>query len=113
MATERKIESYQEFWPFYLGEHSRSLTRLFHVFGTGSGLLLLVIAIITQTWWLLAVAAVCGYAFAWLSHWVIERNQPATFTYPWWSFVSDFKMLLYFCTGRLEGELRRFNIASA
>ncbi|GAB5468900.1 MAG: DUF962 domain-containing protein [Rhodospirillales bacterium] len=107
----RKYERYSDFWPFYLGEHSRALTRLIHVTGTGCGLLLLVIGLVTQTWWLLPAALVCGYAFAWLSHLLVERNRPATFTYPLWSLYSDFRMFALFCGGKLDDELKRHGIA--
>lgn len=109
----RGIERYRDFWPFYLREHRRPLTRLIHVLGTGAGLLLLLVGLATASWWLLPAALVCGYAFAWISHLTVERNRPATFTYPLWSFASDLRMFLLFCAGRLETELRRHGIAPA
>ena len=106
-SMAERIATYAEFWPYYLGEHSRALTRLIHVIGTGAGLLLLVIAILTGSWWLLLAALVCGYAFAWLSHMLVEHNKPATFRYPLWSLISDFRMFALFCSGKLEAEVRR------
>ncbi len=106
-----KIKSYGDFWPFYLGEHSRGLTRLIHVAGTGVGLLLLLLSIITQSWWLLLAALVSGYGFAWISHMMVEKNRPATFTYPLWSLVSDLRMFWLFCQGKLEQEVQRHGIS--
>ncbi len=103
----KAIQSYDDFWPFYLGEHARPLTRTLHIVGTSLALVLLAVALATQTWWLLAVALVCGYAFAWVSHMAVEKNRPATFSYPLWSFVSDFRMLGYFYAGKLDEEVRR------
>jgi len=93
--------SYREFWPRYLGEHRRPRNRYLHFLGTCTGLYVLAGAVASETWWLAPVAVVCGYAFAWLAHVFVERNRPATFTHPWWSFVSDFRMLLTWLAGRL------------
>ncbi|MEO1193365.1 MAG: DUF962 domain-containing protein [Pseudomonadota bacterium] len=108
-----RIETYSEFWPFYLQEHSRALTRLIHVAGTGSGLLLLAIGVVTATWWLILAAVVCGYAFAWVSHLLVENNKPATFRYPFWSLYSDFRMFFLFLSGKLDRELKAHGIASS
>ncbi len=105
-----KAESYAEFWPLYLGEHSRPQTRLLHFLGTGLGLVLLALAISTATWWLLAAALVSGYAFAWFAHFFVERNRPATFSYPLWSLVSDFRMFFLWLIGALDRELEQHGI---
>jgi len=102
-----KITTYSDFWPFYLGEHRRPATRAIHIFGTGLGLLILLAALVTGTWWLLIAALICGYLFAWLSHAFVERNRPATFTYPLWSLFSDFRMFFLFLAGKLEGEIEK------
>lgn len=109
-APDNKITTYAEFWPYYLEEHRKSTTRNLHYFGTTLGIAMVVIAVATQTWWLLAVAVVSGYLFAWIGHFFVEKNRPATFTYPLWSFVSDFRMLWRWMTGRLSADFKRFNI---
>ena len=107
-----KIQTYKEFWPYYLKEHSLATTRAWHYVGTSLALLILIAAIATRQWvWVLG-AFVSGYFFAWVSHGVFEKNKPATFTYPLWSLFSDFKMLFCFITGRMEQELESANVTS-
>ncbi|MBX5484278.1 MAG: DUF962 domain-containing protein [Myxococcaceae bacterium] len=102
-----RIQTYAEFWPFYLREHRKPATRWFHFFGTSLGLVLAVVAAVTRNVWLVPAAVVSAYAFAWFSHFVIEKNRPATFKYPGWSFISDFRMAGLMLVGRLGPELER------
>lgn len=102
----RACRTFTESWPFYLREHSRPGTRALHYAGTSLVVLLAIVALLLGEWWLLIVLPVAGYGFAWLSHAAVERNRPATFTYPLWSLASDFKMWALWLTGRLGPELR-------
>jgi hypothetical protein len=102
--------TYAEFWPYYLGEHRLPRNRLLHFIGTGLALALLALAVATRNAWLLPAAVVAGYLFAWIGHFGVERNRPATFTYPLWSLVSDFRMFFLWCAGRLEAELKRAGV---
>lgn len=101
------INSYAEFWDFYVAEHSKPATRALHYVGTSIGMAVLVWFIWRGTWYYFPLCFVCGYAFAWFAHFVIEKNKPATFKYPFWSFVSDYKMFFYFVTGRMGREVER------
>ena len=102
-----RFSTYRAFWPHYLREHARPATRFIHFAGTLCGIAVLIAAIVTGIWWLFPLALVAGYGPAWIAHGVIERNRPATFRYPVWSFVSDFRMFGLWLAGRLDRELER------
>ena len=110
MSTERRIGSFAEFWPYYLREHSQPGTRVLHLIGTTASLVLLLGAVLGGRPALLLAALVTGYGFAWLGHFAIEHNRPATFRYPLWSFAADWKMWALALSGRLEPELRRAGV---
>jgi len=105
-----RIGSYAEFWPFYLAEHSKRATRVFHYIGTLMIAVVIAVAAWTGAWWSLIFTLPALYAFAWFSHFFIEHNRPATFTYPAWSLVSDFRMSALAFTGRLGRELEKNQI---
>ena len=106
-----KIQTYAEFWPHYLREHSHPTCRLMHYFGTSAAVSVLVLAAVSGKPALLLAALLCGYGPAWVGHFFIEKNRPATFTYPFWSFFSDFRMTFRFVTGRIEQDLRSAGVA--
>ena len=106
-AGETEYKTLKEFWPYYLSEHLNPVNRGLHVVGSTLGLGWLGLAIATQNPWLVLAALVNGYAFAWIGHFVIEKNRPATFTYPFKSFVCDWIMLFYILTGRIGAELEQ------
>ncbi|MCY4190354.1 MAG: DUF962 domain-containing protein [Rhodospirillaceae bacterium] len=110
VTKQNKITTYAEFWPFYLKEHRKPVTRHLHYFGSSLGITTVIVAIAAQTWWLLVVALVSGYLFAWIGHFFVEKNRPATFTYPLWSLISDFRMFWRWASGRLASDFKRFNI---
>lgn len=97
----RQFNSFSDFWPHYLAEHSKPVTRVLHYLGTLTALGLAVALIATGRWWLFPLALVPGYAFAWAAHFFVEKNRPATFTHPLWSFMGDWKMLALMLAGRL------------
>lgn len=92
MSAKRQLARIHYFYPYYLGEHRHPTNRMLHFIGTGSMLSTLVYVLVTQQWWYSVLLPVFGYGFAWFGHFFVERNKPATFTYPWLSFVCDFRM---------------------
>jgi len=98
---EERIKSFEEFYPFYLKQHSNKICRLLHIVGTTFVLAMTLTAIIyLNPYWLLFVPIV-GYGFAWIGHFFFEKNKPATFKYPLWSLRSDFKMYFDFFSGKI------------
>lgn len=94
-------KSFADFYPYYLSEHSNRTCRRLHFVGSSLGLALAATAFATQIWWLIAVAFVQGYAFAWVGHFVFEHNKPATFQYPWYSYLGDWRMWWQMLTGKI------------
>ncbi len=99
MAVER-FASFAEFWPYYVREHSRPLTRALHVIGTLGAIGFCVAAVVAHKPWLAACAPLSGYGLAWISHFFVEKNRPATWTYPLWSLLADFVLLARILTLR-------------
>jgi len=62
--TQRVFQSFAEFWPYYLSEHSKSLTRALHCAGTLLAIAFVILLIAIGKWWLFPLALVPGYGFA-------------------------------------------------
>jgi len=99
--------SFAEFWPVYVEAHSEEKTRLMHCLGTLAGWAILVAAIVKREWWWLPLALVVPYALAWISHFFIEHNKPATFEHPLWSWWADQKMVAMMLVGRMNQEVKK------
>jgi len=108
----RDYQTFSAFWPYYLREHAKPATRAWHYVGSALAIGVLIYALATQNWWLLLAVPVSGYFFAWVSHAFVEHNKPATFTYPLWSLISDYKMFGLFLIGRLGPELDAAGVAT-
>ena len=106
-TNEKRIADYREFWDFYVSEHAQPMTRYLHFVGTTLGLVLLVWIVRSGSWFYLPLCLIIGYAFAWVSHFFVEHNKPASFTYPLWSFVSDYKMMWFMLAGKMDAEVER------
>ena len=101
MSESGNYRNFREFYPFYLSEHANRTSRRLHVTGTSIAAALLVAAVITQVWWLIGVALVQGYAFAWIGHFFFEHNKPATFRYPMLSLIGDWRLWWDTLTGKI------------
>jgi hypothetical protein len=101
MSTQR-FASFHDFYPYYLREHSSRVSRRLHVIGTALAIVLLITALVTRRWSLLWAVPLAGYAFAWVGHFVFEKNRPATFRHPLYSLRGDFTMLRDVLTGRIR-----------
>ena len=107
------ITNYTEFWDYYVREHSKPMTRVLHFVGTSLGIVLLIWFVAIGRWYFFPLFFAVGYAFSWFGHFVVEKNKPATFKYPVWSFMSDFKMMWYMVTGRMAAEVDRVTARSS
>ena len=101
MSDVGQYGTFRDFYPFYHTEHSRSGTRRLHFAGTSLVLLTLIYALTTRWWALLWLMPLFGYGFAWVGHFFVERNRPATFQYPLYSLAGDFRMFADMLRGRV------------
>jgi hypothetical protein len=106
-TADARFQSFEEFWPFYLGEHRDPRSRALHYAGTTMAVGTVAAAALTLNPAWLLLTPVVGYTPAWIGHFVIEKNRPATFKYPVWSLRGDFKMLGMALNGTLAAELAR------
>src|SRR5437763_5255110 len=96
-----RFENYNQFFAYYMRQHSQPSNRLLHACGCVLALLTIVLAFaLGHPWWAFLWIPI-GYSFAWTGHFLIEGNKPASFGHPWWSFLSDFRMLGLMVTGKL------------
>lgn len=98
----KKYETFKEFYPFYLSEHSNRVCRLMHFIGTTLVLVLLGYALASENYKLLWFLPVAGYGFAWIGHFVFEKNKPASFKQPLFSFIGDWVMYAQIWTGKIK-----------
>jgi len=93
MTKESKeYKSFKEFYPFYLSEHQNPVCRLLHVVGTSLVVLVLLLIVVKSNYRLLLALPIIGYGFAWFGHFFFEKNRPASFKYPFYSFMGDWLM---------------------
>ena len=98
----KRIESYSEFYRFYLTEHQNKTCRSLHFIGTSLVFVLIFLALYLSLSVLWYFVPLMGYGFAWVGHYYFEKNKPATFKYPFWSLISDFRMFFDIVLGRIS-----------
>ena len=112
MKTGRDFERFEDFWPHYLGEHGGAGTRALHFAGTTVGILCVAAAAVRRDARWLAAGLAGSYGLAWIGHFFVEKNRPATFRHPIWSLAADFRMYGLLWRGRLAAELARLESAA-
>ena len=100
-------QNFTEFWDFYVAEHSSPITRILHFIGSLLGIAILIWLIARGNWYLFPLALVPSYGLAWISHFFVEHNKPATFKYPLWSFAGDWRMVWLMLQGKMNREVER------
>ena len=99
--------SFEEFWPEYVKAHQNKLNRTLHVIGTSLALACVLAAVFRRRPWLLPLAPVLAYGFAWCGHFFVEKNMPATFSHPIHSIRADVLMVWKTICGEMEAEVAR------
>ena len=102
MISEPKFNSFKEFYPFYLSEHSKRSTKILHIIGSIGVILMISYSFYSSNTKILYYLPVVGYGFAWIGHFFFEKNRPATFTYPLYSFIGDWIMLKDIFLGKVK-----------
>ena len=106
-SDRQDFQRFRDFFPHYLGEHSDPFNRGLHYVGTLSALALAAAAVLSREPLLLLVVPLAGYGPAWVGHFFVEKNRPATFKYPFWSLAADFKMYSLALRGRMSDEVAK------
>ena len=96
-----KFDSFAQFYDYYLTQHTHPVCRTLHFTGSSLGLVVFVASVATQFWWGLLVGIVIGYGFSWAGHFGFEKNKPASFGHPFWSFASDWVMWSQMLRGKV------------
>jgi len=93
---------FADFYPFYLSEHANRTNRRLHFVGTSLGVAAILHSVSSLDFWWLLAGVVAGYGCAWVVHFFFEKNRPATFTYPLYSFMGDWVMWRDILTGKIR-----------
>jgi len=104
--------TFAEFWPVYVRAHSRPATRIVHLLGTLLGWMIVGAAIAERRWSWVLVALAVSYGLAWISHFFVEHNTPATFQHPLWSWWADQRMMFLMVIGQMGNEVKKYEVGS-
>ena len=108
MKSPSTYNTLAEFWPFYVREHQKPLTRRLHFIGTSLLFVWLGVAVGRRDPRFLLLAWLMPYGWAWVGHFLVEKNRPATFKYPVKSLLSDFVMYGKMWRGQMTAEVERY-----
>ena len=97
-----RYKTFKDFYPYYLSEHDNKYTKLTHFIGTSIGIFFLIQFFLSFNFLFILYALLSGYGFAWVGHFFIEKNKPATFKYPIYSFIGDWVMFKEIITGEIK-----------
>jgi len=100
--SNTKFTSFQEFYPYYLSEHKLRVNKVLHVIGSLTGFFFLIYTLCIEEYKLIPISFLFGYMFAWIGHFFFEKNKPATFKYPFYSFLGDWVMLKDIFLGKIK-----------
>ncbi len=106
MADDR-ITSFEEFWPHYVRAHQSKGSRRLHFVGTSAAMALVATGLVTRRLLPILLAPVVGYGCAWVGHFFVEGNVPATFGHPLYSLRADFVMWKKMLEGSMDAEVER------
>jgi hypothetical protein len=107
MSDEKRYETFEEFWPDYVRAHSQKATRTLHFIGTSMAMACIGGALVFRRPSLLLLVPVVGYGPAWIGHFFIEHNKPATFNHPIYSLRADLVMFKKILEGTMDAEVER------
>jgi hypothetical protein len=102
------IKTFEDFWPHYVRAHANKTNRRLHFVGTTAAMALVAGGVVTRRLWPILVAPVVGYGFAWVGHFFVEGNVPATFGHPLYSLQADFVMWKKTLVGEMDAEVEKY-----
>ena len=100
--SDTKFTSFKDFYPYYLSEHKLRINKILHAIGSLIGLSFFIYILYIERYKLIPISFLFGYTFAWIGHFFFEKNKPATFKYPLYSFIGDWVMLKDIILGKIK-----------
>ena len=100
--SNTKFTSFKDFYPYYLSEHKVKTNKILHIIGSLTGLSFLFYIVYIEKYKFIPISFLFGYTFAWIGHFFFEKNKPATFKYPLYSFIGDWVMLKDIFLGKIK-----------
>ncbi len=106
--NKQRYQRFEDFWPYYVGEHATPLNRKLHFWGTNNLIFWLALAILQRNPKLVLFAVISSYAYAWIGHLFVEHNRPATLDYPILSALGDLQMYVKTWQGQMDAEVTKY-----